>query len=54
MSGGATEPDIVVRVRRRIIQIQRKQTSVGSIIPIPAAKEGITALPLKTVNIIIS
>lgn len=54
MSGGATEPDIVVRVRGSIIQIQCKQTSVGSIIPIPAPKEGTVELPPKTTNRIIT
>jgi len=34
---GTTEANVVVRIRRRIVQIQREHTGVGTIVPIAAA-----------------
>ncbi len=35
----ATKPDIRVRIRRRIIQIDSERTGISSIVPIAAAKD---------------
>lgn len=35
---GATEPDVRVRIRRRIVQIQIEEPSVGTVVPIPTAQ----------------
>ena len=37
---GATKADVIVRVGRRVVQVERKDTSVRSIVPIAAADEG--------------
>ena len=41
---GAAKPDIVVLIRRRIIQIQSKHPGIGRIIPITAAEKGLTSV----------
>jgi hypothetical protein len=33
------EPDVVVRVGRRIVQIERQNTCVGVVVPVAAADE---------------
>jgi len=43
---GAAKANIGISVRRRIIQIECKCSGVCSIIPIPAAFEGVLAPPL--------
>jgi hypothetical protein len=39
---GAPKTDVVVRIARRIVQIERKRTIIGAIVPIPAADEAKT------------
>lgn len=36
----ATEPDVVVRVRWRIVQIRREQAVVGRVVPVAAPNHG--------------
>lgn len=43
---GAAKPNIAIRVGRRIIQIECERSRVRAIILIPAAFEGVLALPL--------
>lgn len=40
---GATKANVVVRIPRRVIQIRCERPSVGRVIPIPAAEEGVLA-----------
>jgi len=46
---GAAKPDVAVRVRGRIVQIQRESAGIGAIVPIAAAFQGTCAIlsPLK-------
>jgi len=37
---GTAEADVVVRVRRRVVQIQRERAGIVAIVPIAAAFEG--------------
>ena len=41
---GASKPNVVVRIARRIVQIQRKRSRIDAIIPIAAADETATHL----------
>lgn len=41
---GAAKPNVVVLIARIVIQIERKRTGVGCIIPIAATEEHPTAL----------
>jgi len=44
-SRNAPEPDVVVRVRRRIVQIQREEPSVRGVVPIAPAYERLKSRP---------
>lgn len=35
----AAEADVVVRVRRRVVQVQGEHACIGAIVPVPAAEE---------------
>jgi len=40
---GAPKPNVVVHVRRRVVQVKREDAGVGSIVPVAAANESATA-----------
>ena len=42
----AAEPDVVVRVRRPIVQVRVEHARIGSIVPVATAKNGARGAPL--------
>lgn len=42
---GAAEPNVAVRVRGRVVQVQRKRTRLGPIVPVAAALESARGAP---------
>jgi hypothetical protein len=45
-SENAAKPDVVVRVRRRIVQIQSEQAGIRRVVPIAATFERLKSHPL--------
>ncbi|MDD2647096.1 MAG: hypothetical protein PHV78_04105 [Patescibacteria group bacterium] len=43
---GASQPNVVVRIRRVIVQVQVERSGIGPIVPVTATNEHVSALTL--------